>query len=339
MEHQISELKLILQKRKNIIITVHRSPDADALGSALALKDILIQLNHDVSIISPDSYASFLNWMTNDDVILFCDNEDKSRQLILDSDVIFLMDFNSLDRLSDLSSLVKTSTSKKIMIDHHQDPDINCADIIISSPHMSSTCELLYNVINNLGFIKLVNKKVAEYLYTGIMTDTGSFKFSSTTSDTHLIISNLIKHEIDNSEIHSKIYDNYSEDKMNLLGHCISERMLIFQNYKSAIIYLKKEDLNKFNFKKGDTEGVVNYALAVSNIIFGVLIVEKDDGLVKMSFRSKGNFKVNKIAKKYFNGGGHVNASGGISNYGIDETIKKLKDIFAKYKDELLMSN
>ena len=277
--------------------------------------------------------------MTKGDVILFSDDEIKSTQLISDSDVIFLMDFNSLDRLSNLSFLVKDSSSRKIMIDHHQDPDTNCADIIISSPKMSSTCELLYNVINDLGYVSLINKRIAEYLYTGVMTDTGSFKFSSTTSETHLMISNLIKYDIDNSEIHSMIYDNYSEDRMNLLGYCISERMLVFQNYRSAIIYLRKEDLDKFNFRKGDTEGIVNYALAVTNIIFGVLIVEKDKRVVKMSFRSKGDFKVNGIAKKYFNGGGHINASGGISNHDIDGTIKKLKDIFAKYKDELLTSN
>ena len=338
LQEKIEKIKSVLQNSKNIVITIHSSPDGDALGSALALSNILIQLNHNVTVISPNSYASFLSWMNgNDDILIFKDNEKESIRVTRNADIIFILDFNHLSRLGDYSNIVRESNGYKIMIDHHQDPDLGIADVIISDSNSSSTCQLLFNVIDYLGYKKLINKDIAECLYAGIITDTGSFKFSSTNSETHIIVSKLIDFGADNSKIHDLIYDNFSPDRINLLGYCLNEKMKIFKDYNSAVISLNDDDLKRFNFKKGDTEGVVNYALSVKDVIFAVFIVEKE-GVVKLSLRSKGKFKVNEIAKKYFNGGGHLNAAGGVSNLSIVETEKKVIDIFKKYKNELLIN-
>jgi len=338
MHEKIVKIKSVLQNSKNIVITVHRSPDGDALGSALALSNILTQLSHKVTVISPNSYASFLSWMNgNDDILIYKDNEKESIKATINADIIFILDFNHLSRLGDYSKVVMESKAYKIMIDHHQDPDLAIADVIISDSNSSSTCQLLYNVIDDLGFKKLINKDIAECLYAGIITDTGSFKFSSTTSETHMIVSQLIDFGADNSKIHDLIYDTFTPDRINLLGYCLNKKMKIFKNYNSAVISLNDDDLKRFNFKKGDTEGVVNYALSVKDIIFAVFIVEKE-GVVKLSLRSKGKFKVNEIAKKYFSGGGHLNAAGGISNLSVVETEQKVIDIFKKYKNELLIN-
>ena len=337
MHKQIILLKsLIEEETKNIVIIPHKDADGDALGSSLALSSLLSQLNHNVKVISPNPYASFLNWMTkNNNVLIYSESNSKTERITNQSDLIFLLDFNSLSRIGDYSNIIKNSNAKRIMIDHHEDPDNNAANIIISNSKSSSTCELLYEVIIQLGYKHLINKDIANYIYTGIMTDTGSFKFPSTTARTHEIISDLILSGAENSKIHDLIYDNYSVKRVNLLGYSISKKLKVFKEYRSAIISLTKEDLSQFNFQKGYTEGIINYALSIKGIRFAVFIAEKE-GLVKMSLRSKGNFKVNEIAKKYFNGGGHINASGGISNESIEKTIKKLENIFKEYKNELL---
>jgi len=336
MQEKISELKSLLQNPKDIVITVHRGPDGDALGSALALSDILSQLKHRVTVISPNDYASFLYWMKgNEKVLIFTEEVDKTTEITNNADLIFLLDFNSLSRIGEYKETVKNSSAKRIMIDHHQDPNLEDADIIISDPSSCSTAQLLFEVLENLGYKNLINKDVAECIYAGIMTDTGSFKFSSTTSKTHKIIAELIESGAENSKVHDLIYDNYSEDRTKLLGYCLNDKLQIFPELHSAVISLTEEELNKFNFKKGDTEGVVNYALAIQGIRFAVFITEKE-GMVKLSLRSKGSFKVNGIAKKYFNGGGHMNASGGVSDISVKETVQKVIGIFEEYKHELI---
>ena len=336
MQEKIEKIKSVLQVSKNIVITVHKSPDGDALGSALALYGVLSQLNYNVKVVSPNSYASFLHWMKgNGDVLVYSEDIDESKKVTLYSDMIFMLDYNHLSRIGDYSDVVRNSDSFKVMIDHHQDPDSGAADIIISDTSSCSTAQLLFSVIEKLGYKNLINKDVAECLYSGIVTDTGSFKFSSTTSKTHKITAQLIDFGADNSRIHNLIYDNYSLERAKLLGYCLNEKMKIFQDLHSAIISLTDDELKSFNFRKGDTEGVVNYALAIKGIKFAVFIAQKD-GVVKLSLRSKGDFKVNEIAKKYFSGGGHINAAGGTSNLSVDDTIKKVIEIFKKYKTELL---
>jgi phosphoesterase RecJ-like protein len=335
MKEKISLLKSLLDNPKKIVITVHRGPDGDALGSALALKSVLSNLNHDVTVISPNDYASFLYWMKgNEDVLIYTENQSKATEITNSSDIIFMLDFNSVHRVGEFSGILKNANSTKVIIDHHQDPVSEDADIIISDTKSCSTAQLLFEVLDNLGYKNLIDKDVAECLYAGIMTDTGSFKFNSTTAKTHHIIAQLIEIGVHNSKVHDLVYDNYSEDRTKLLGYCLNEKLQIFPETNSAIISLSEDELNRFNFKKGDTEGVVNYALAVKGIIFAIFIAEKE-GVVKLSLRSKGDFKANEVSKKYFNGGGHINAAGGISYTSLEETIEICKNIFEEYKPEL----
>ena len=336
MKEKIINIKSVLQDSKNIVITVHKSPDGDALGSALALSGLLSQLNHNVTVVSPNSYPSFLFWMKgNENVLVFSEDIEESTKVTMDADIIFLLDYNHLSRIGDYSDIVRDSDAFKVMIDHHQEPDLDVADVIISDTSSCSTAQLLFSVIEKLGYKNLINKDIAECLYAGIMTDTGSFKFSSTTAETHKIIAQLIDFGADNSKVHDLIYDNYTIERTKLLGYCLNKKMETYQDLHAAIISITEEELKGFNFRKGDTEGVVNYALSVKGIIFAVFIVQKD-GIVKLSLRSKGDFKVNEIAKKYFSGGGHINAAGGISDLSVNDTIKKVVEIFKKYKKELL---
>lgn len=336
MQEKLNELKLLLQNKKNIVITIHRGPDADALGSALALSDVLKQLNHNVTVVSPNDYASFLYWMKgNNEVVVFTEQTEKAIEITNNADLIFLLDFNDLSRIGEYTETVRNSSSTKIMIDHHQEPNMNDADLVFSDTSSCSTAQLLFEILDGLSFKSMINKDVAECIYAGIMTDTGSFKYSSTTSKTHKVISELIDAGAENSKVHDLIYDNYSEDRTKLLGYCLNDKLQIFPELNSAIISLTEEELDRFNFKKGDTEGVVNYALAIKGIIFAVFIAEKE-GKVKLSLRSKGDFKVNEIAKKYFSGGGHMNASGGISDRSVEGTVKKVIEVFEEYKNELL---
>ena len=324
--------KIITGSKKNVVITTHRGPDGDAMGSSLALYHLLKKLEHNVQIITPNDYAYFLHWLPgNKDVIIYEESKEKCKKISEKADLIFFMDLNNIDRIADYKNCIINTSSIKILIDHHQDPDFSMADLVFSDTKSSSTAELLYNIIKVLNLNHLIDKDIAECLYTGILTDTGSFKYSSTTSITHNIISDLIERGVDHSRIHDLIYDNSSIDRMRLLGYCLNEKLQVYEENNSAIISLNHEELKRFNFKKGDTEGIINYALAIKGIIFAAFIVEKD-GITKLSLRSKGNFKVNEIAKKYFNGGGHINASGGVSQLSVKETIKKLENIIKKIK-------
>ena len=336
MQEKIKLLKALISEKKNIVITVHRGPDGDAMGSALGLYNVLVQLGHIVTVITPNDYASFLYWLPgNEKVIVFTEEKEKAKQITTDTDLIFLLDFGQIGRLDDYGDIVQNSTAKKVMIDHHQEPDEHISDILFSDVTACSTAQIIFEIIKELGYKNFINKDVAECLYTGIMTDTGSFKYSSTTERTHHIIAELIGKGAENSKIHDLVYDNFSENRVKLLGYCLNQKLQIFKENKAAIISLNAEELKQFKFKKGDTEGIVNYALSIEDIIFAVFIAEKE-GLVKLSLRSKGNFKVNEIAKKYFSGGGHKNAAGGISDISVNETIEKLKEIFNEYKTQLL---
>jgi len=335
MFKKVNNLKKIISQPKNIVITTHRGPDGDAMGSSLALYNLLINIGHKVNVITPNDYASFLNWMPgNDTVIEYDGNEEKSILITSKADIIFMLDFNSINRLDNFSQTVSDSKAFKVLIDHHQDPNMEIADLIFSDSTSCSTAQLLYELIEAMNMTNDINMDIAECLYVGIMTDTGSFKYNSTTSRTHNVIANLIDKGARNSKIHDLIYDNSSADRMKLLGYCINDKLLLYPENNAAIISLTDEELNRFNFKKGDTEGIINYALAIKGIIFAVLIVQRGD-IVKLSLRSKGNFKVNLIANKYFNGGGHTNASGGMTYMTVNETIKKVESIIKEYKKEL----
>jgi len=339
MTKNAQELKVLLSSPKKIVITTHKGPDGDAIGSSLGLLHLLKQLGHQVQIITPNGYAKFLHWLPgNDDVITYDGNELEANKLTSEADLIFLLDYSHLSRIATFASAVSKSKATKIMIDHHQDPDTDIAELIFSDTTACSTAQLVYEVMEAMAMTTYLNKAIAECLYVGIMTDTGSFKYASTTAKTHHIIAELINAGAENAKIHDLIYDNSSANRIKLLGYCLNEKLRLYPENNAAIISLTDEELKRFEFKKGDTEGFVNYALAIEGIKFAIFIAEKD-GMVKLSLRSKGNFKVNGIANKYFSGGGHMNASGGISELSVNETITKVEIIINEYKSELNKTN
>ena len=329
----IEKIDKLITKSNKFVIVPHSNPDGDALGSCLALWHFLKKKNKRAVIISPTEYPSFLKWLPGEkNIINYNNNVISSNNLISKSDVIFMLDFNSFNRIEKIKHPIQKSNSKKVVIDHHVDPE-KIYDLIYSSTNFGSTCEMLYNVLTEIDK-KLIDKKISTCLYCGIMTDSGSFRFPNTTYKTHQIISDLLKNNIIPSDIHEKIYDVNSINKIKLLSKALSN---IKRVNKINAVYMKlsKNELIKYNFQKGDSEGFVNFGLSIKGIILSVILIEDiNENFIKMSFRSKGNFDVNKFARKYFNGGGHINAAGGKSYENIDITTKKLIEKIKENKDK-----
>ncbi len=331
-----SKFKSLINKSTNIVIVTHYSPDGDAMGSSLALYNYFIKINKNVSVITPNDYPEFLHWMAgNNKVVDYKKNPKKATTLLQQSDLIFTLDFNNFSRLEGLGNLLKLSNAKKIIIDHHQQPD-NYANLYYHDVNACSTCELVYEFICGLGGKKLIDKDIAACIYTGIMTDTGSFRFDSVTATTHLVLSNLLATGIVPSNIHSAIYDTYSESRVKLLGYCLTNKMVVLPEYQTAYISISEKELKQFNFQKGDTEGIVNYPFSIKGIKFCAYFAE-GDGIVKISFRSKGKFDVNQFARKHFNGGGHINAAGAKGNVtNLQKTVAEFLNLLPNYKKEIL---
>ena len=331
----LSAFKRIISTQKKIVIIPHRNPDGDALGSALALKHFLDAKKHEVSVVSPNDYPTFLKWLPGEsDIIKFSKTPSIARDKINKAELIFGLDFNSLSRIQDLSEIVKKTKVDKIMIDHHESPEF-FANLNYSDPSMSSTCEMVYNIIN-ASDSKLLDKKIACCLYTGIMTDTGSFRYPSTTSVTHKVVSHLINLGANGSSIHQKIFDSSSLSRLKLLGISLSNLIKI-PNLPVVYITLSKEELVLCDFKKGDTEGFVNYGLSLKGVNFSCMMIENEkEGKIKMSFRSQGSFSVDNFARNYFNGGGHLNAAGGVSMESLDRTISHFKNALKNHISELI---
>lgn len=329
-------LKELLAEPKHIVITTHHKPDGDAMGSSLGLYNYLVQKGHFVRVITPTDYPVFLQWLPNNpEVIIFTEKPDESKDLIAKADLIFCLDFNALSRINELGDLVRDAKGKKVMIDHHLEPE-GFDDFRHWTINVCSTAQLIYDFIVTIMDEKdLINKDVATCLYTGIMTDSGSFRFPTTTADVHRIVAELIECGAENSKIHQLVYDNFSENRLRFLGHCLLNKLEVFPEYKSAIIAIRKEELEKYQISTGDTEGIVNYALSINGIRLAVMIIERPDK-VKLSLRSTGDFPANEICKKYFNGGGHRNAAGGFSDDPIDIVREKFNTIFPEYKPLLI---
>lgn len=331
----IQTLKELLSSPKKIIITTHHKPDADALGSSLGLAGYLKKKNHQVTVITPSDYPHFLSWMSgNDEVLVFSNGtKAKAEKFINESEIIFCLDFSAISRLEGVGSLIQKSTSYKVLIDHHLEPE-KFADFEYWSPKAAATAELVYDFIKELGDLSYIDIPIAECLYAGIMTDTGSFRHNSTSKKVHQIVAELIGIGIDNSSIHRLIFDNNTEDKLRFLGYALSEKLTVLKDLNTAYFVITKEDLEKFSSKTGDTEGLVNYALSIENIVLAAVIIERAEA-IKMSFRSIGDFSVNEFARKHFEGGGHRNAAGGISYLSLQDTVKKFNDALPAYKQEL----
>lgn len=334
-EVEIKAIKTLLATPKKIVIIPHKNPDGDAIGSTLALWHYLQKYNHDAVIIAPNDYPEFLKWMPNEDAILKYETQQEEAETKLESaELIFTLDFNDLSRIGDMESAVSGRDATFIMIDHHQQPS-DYAAYMYSDVSMSSTCEMVYNFIDFLGDTDKIDAPIASCIYTGIMTDTGSFRFPSTTSNTHRIIANLIDKGAENAAIHNAIYDTNSLSRIQLLG-CALKNLVLLEEFNTVYITISKEELMKYDFKKGDTEGFVNYGLSLKGIKFAVIFIESIyDPYVKISFRSKGSFSVNEFARAHFNGGGHTNAAGGRNEDTMQKTIGKFTEILKEYKDAL----
>ena len=335
IDTRILEITAELAKAENIVIVPHKGPDGDAIGSTLGLMHFLKDKGHKATVIAPNDYPHFLKWLPgNDEVIIYEAEKERSDKLIAEAEMVFTLDFNDLSRSGLMYDSLVASEAVFVMIDHHQEP-ADYAHYTYSDSEMSSTCEMVYRFIDKLRASKKITPEIATCLYTGIMTDTGSFRFSSTSSDTHRVIADLIDKGAKNAQIHNNIFDTNSENKLQLLGTAL-QNLNVNKDLRTAYISLSQEELDKHNFQKGDTEGFVNYGLSLDGIIFAVIFIEKEnEDLIKISFRSKGDFDVNKFARAHFEGGGHINAAGGKSNLSMNDTIVKFNKILPEYKEEL----
>lgn len=333
---ELENLKELLGSPKKIIITTHQKPDADALGSSLAMWGYLRKKGHQVTVISPTDYPSFLNWMGGQEKVIVFDQgqEQVSEKLVAEADVIFCLDFSALSRINDLGEMVRSSPAKKVLIDHHLEPE-DFADIAFSDVSAAATAVLIFKIIIGLGDKKLLDTCIGECIYAGIMTDTGSFRHPSTNKEVHLIIAELINLSVDISKIHRLIYDNNSEKKLRFVGHALLNKLKILPDFRTSYIAVSADELLQFDSQTGDTEGLVNYALSVENVVMAAVIIERED-MVRISFRSKGDFSVNEFARKHFAGGGHRNAAGGKSELSLEETVKKFEETIKEYKDSLI---
>ncbi len=334
--HSAQDIMQALQRVENpkIVITTHHKPDADAMGSSLGLKLFLDTFGYKVDVISPTDYATFLNWMKDCDKVIIFENEPElSKQLALQADFIFCLDFNHLSRINEFGDIVAESKAIKVLIDHHQFPQ-GFENMTFWDDLASSTCELVYRFIHANKMDDRINQSIAECLYTGIVTDTGSFRFSNTSSETLKIAAGLMEKGINHVNIYDRVFDSFTESRVRFIGYAISQKLEVLHEYNTALITINKDELKRFNVITGDTEGLVNYGLSIEGIKFAALIIDRTK-IVKMSFRSKGNFASNNFALQHFNGGGHFYAAGGSSELNLEDTISKFKQTLKIYKAQL----
>ncbi|MES2332501.1 MAG: DHH family phosphoesterase [Bacteroidota bacterium] len=324
-----------LNTPSKVVITMHQKPDGDAMGSALGLYHFLIAMGHEATVISPTNWADFLDWMPGiDRVIDFEQQKEKCIGIINNAGMIFCLDFNVLHRTKHMEQPLLAAQCTKILIDHHEQPQVDAFTYGVSDTSKSSTCEMVYDFIMASGHADKLNTNIAECLYTGVMTDTGSFRFPATTASVHRMIANLKDIGLVHTRVHDNIYDNFLENRLRFIGYALVNRLEVLYEYNTALMYITRPDLQRYNIKTGDTEGLVNYLLTIQGIKFGALVIDRE-GERKWSFRSKGSFDVNTFARKHFNGGGHVNAAGGGTYDSLDETVKHFKEVIKEYQNQL----
>ena len=333
---EIQDLLNLLHNPKNIVITSHRNPDGDAIGSSIALKTILDNKFHNVKIVVPSDFPDDLAWMHGTSEITVYDREqDKALEFISNAEIVFCLDYNSLERVDKIGEAIRHSSAKKVVIDHHLFPD-GFADILISKPEISSTCELLYEVFKAAGWLNSLTIHGLEALLVGIITDTGSFKYSIS-QDTFKNTGEIVSQGGDITRVQDMLYNHMPEKSLKLLGHCLSNRMMIYPEHKSGLIYLSKKDYMDFNIQRGDTEGIVNYLLRL-DIVNVAGFISEQPSIVKISLRSKGDFSVEQMSKEYFRGGGHKNASGGALYSSLKNVINTFEEAIEKNKNEIINS-
>lgn len=314
---------------------MHQKPDGDAMGSTLGLYHFLVQFGHQVKVISPTNWASFLSWMPGcSDVMDYERDMPKANEYINQADWIFCLDFNTMSRTKKMEETLLKSTAEKILIDHHQEPQTEVFTFGVSDTSKSSTAEMVYDFIIGSGHVEKINDEVAQCIYAGVMTDTGSFRFGSTSAAVHRMVADLKDRGLKHSAVHESLFDNFSENRFKFIGNVLLNRMEIFYEYNTALIAVPQSDLLKYDIKTGDTEGLVNYPLSIEGIKLAAIIIDRGEER-KCSFRSKGDFDVNTFARKYFNGGGHFNAAGGQSKEPLEAVVRHFKTAIAENKNEL----
>lgn len=319
----IERLMHVIDEGSFFVLTCHAGPDGDALGSTLGLSHYLKVLGKEALVIVPDAYPDFLAWMPGSQEILrFDKHREKAKLMIAMADVIVAMDYNALSRVDEMGPHIEKAKAKKVLVDHHLSPDEFC-ELNFSYPNLSSTCEVVFRLVEVMGGYDNLNKSACECLYAGMMTDTGCFSYGPCTEELYLIVSMLIRKEINKDRIYNKIYNNYSEGRLRMMGYVLYEKMRVYPEAHAALITLSREEMKRFDFIKGDTEGLVNIPLQMKGIHFSAFLredTEKD--IIRVSLRSQGTFPCNKFAAQYFNGGGHLNASGGQCGGTLNEAIE-----------------
>jgi phosphoesterase RecJ-like protein len=324
-----------LTDAKKVIITTHQKPDGDAMGSSLGLSHFLAGLGHSVTVISPTNWAGFLKWMPGAaNVIDFEASNEVAVRLINEAELLFCLDFNVLHRTKNMEPVLAALPYPKILIDHHQQPQEDYFTYGISNTAKSSTCEMVFDFIQESGFGHTIDAVTAQCLYTGVMTDTGSFRFPSTTADVHRMVARLKDTGFNHTLVHENIYDSFLENRIRFIGHALLNRLEVLYEFNTAIMSISKNDLLRFRIKTGDTEGLVNHLLTIQGIKLGALVIDRDEER-KWSFRSKGDFDVNTFARAHFEGGGHFNAAGGRTDDSLDATVWKFKKVIKQYEEQL----
>jgi phosphoesterase RecJ-like protein len=323
----IQDIFPLLSQPRRVVITTHQKPDADAMGSSLALRHFLVQFGHTVTVISPTNWAGWVDWMPGTREVMDYEKDRQKGDAILDqAEWLFCLDFNIFHRTKSLTEKLKQLTCTKILIDHHQEPDTPSFNYGISDTSKSSTCEMIYDFIVDSGNSDKINEAIGECIYAGVVGDTGSFRFSSAHAGVHTLVADLKARGLNHGKIHEGLYDNYLENRLRFIGHVLLHRMEIFYEYNTALIAIPKNDILKYHIKTGDTEGLVNFPQSIQGIKMVALVIDRDEER-KWSFRSKGEFDCNTFARKYFEGGGHYNAAGGRSSDSLEKTVERFKAV------------
>ena len=322
----VNKMVEMVHEAKHLLISTHKSPDGDAIGSSLALKQALEKLGKTVTVVVPDAFPAFLNWMVHKgDLLQFDQQSEAAKEALKNADLVFSLDYNTLSRVGKgFEEVLRADDTPKLIIDHHREPEEDAFVAGLHDIEASSTCQLVYDFIQSFDQEGLIDKRTAACIYSGIVTDTGSFRFRSTTAKTHRVVADLMDLGLVTGEVYNEIFDTNSLDRIKLLGYVLDKKLTVFPELELAHITLSEQELKDFNYKSGDTEGVVNYPLSIEGINVSC-IMKENGGIIRMSFRSKGDIDVNLFARKYFSGGGHLNAAGGMSELSLEDTIVKFE--------------
>ncbi len=330
-------LKQLIHQPQNVAILSHRNPDGDAIGSSLAMRHYLDQYGHTVHVLFPSEFPEEFEALPGaDDILVWDIHTEECKHVLRNKNLFIYLDFNALNRIDKMGDFVKDLPGKRIMLDHHLYPD-QIADFTYSEPEASSTCELVYRFIDGIGDNQKINPTVGKCIFTGLVTDTGSFRHA-TNANVYRIAADLVDRGVDDTGVQDMIFNSQKEKNLRLLGHCLANRMEYMPEYRTALIWLSKKDYEIYNIQRGDTEGIVNYMLSIKDVRLAAFI-HNQPTVVKLSLRSKGNFDVQEICKRHFNGGGHKNAAGAYSHDSLKATIQKFKDLLPLYKEALLKKN